>query len=120
MCHMHMGGGIVIGHHHQAASHGFQRDVAKGFRFAGEQKYVSRSIVPGELFTCLHPTEEEIRMGFLQGSTQWPVPDDNKLHSSTTPLHSAVCRDGEFQVFLWRNPSHGEHDEAALRYTPRA
>src|SRR5215471_10751432 len=95
MRHVHVGGGIVKGDHCQTAGHGFQRHVAECFRFAGEQKHICRGIVLGELLTCLDPTEDEIRMGFLQGSTQWPIPYYDTPHSSPALLHGAVRRDGE-------------------------
>ena len=40
------------------------------------------------------PHENEIRMGFLQGSTQRPVPYHDKLHRGAELLHGAVRRDG--------------------------
>lgn len=119
MLYVHVCRGIVIGDHHQAAGHSFQGDVAKCFRFAGEEKHICRGIMPGELLTGAYATEDEVRMGFLQGSTQRPVSDHDKLHRGSTLLHNAVRCDSEPQVFLCCNSSHVEHDEIVLRYTPR-
>src|SRR5215831_2510324 len=59
-------------------------------------------------------------MGFLQCSTLRPVPDHDKLHRTMALLHSAVCRNGECDVFLWRHPPDVEHGELTLRQTPHA
>ena len=109
---------IIVGHHRQAAGHGFEHHVAKGFGDAGKEKQVGGSIMLGQILAHAHAGKDDVRMHGLQCCAFRPIAHHHQLHARACGLHVAEGFDQQRQVLFRRDASDIKRHQAMVADAP--
>ncbi len=82
-------GGLIVGDHGQARSHGFEHHIAKGFGQAREQEQVAAGVMFGQRFAALGAAEHRIGHLLLEGR---PLRAITHHHQAQAPLWVSVLQ----------------------------